>query len=558
MDWSFGLLSAHERAVFRRLSVFAGSFSLEAAEAICASEPEDAYDVLDVLSSLIDKSLVVMEPRRGEARYRLLETIRQYGQDKLREAAEPAAVRRRHRDWYALLATQAESETVEARQKSVFDRLEAEHENLRAALAWSLEQQEAETAAKIGTAISRFWLLRGYMSEGRRWLERALSGFPDRNAARVKALNVAAILASLQDDNTTARILVEESLELGRELGDTKQTGYALYTLARLARVEGHYARAVTFLEESLSLFRAVGQKDDVALVLSDLGLSVLYLGEYERATALCAESLALSREMGDLRGIASWLANLATVTLARGDTRRATELCEESLAIRKGLGYKGGIGHTLAIMGRIALYQGAYERATVCYQESLTLRQETGEKEGIATALEGLAAVTGMQGQPVSAARLYGSTESLRNLLGAPLTPIDRAYYLQTIAAVRAQLDEPTFLKAWTQGQAMTLEEAIAEAVQVQVRDHIPPTPGAALVASPLTVPPQGNSFGLSPREIEVLRLVTQGLTTTQIAQQLVISPRTADAHLRSIYSKLEVTSRAAATRSALEHQLV
>src|SRR5215510_3527686 len=205
-----------------------------------------------------------MEPRRGEARYRLLETIRQYGQDKLREAAEPAAVRRRHRDWYARLAAQAESETVEARQKSVFDRLEAEHENLRAALGWSLEQQEAETAAKIGAAISRFWLLHNYMSEGRRWLERTLSGFPDKNATRVKALNIAAILASLQDDNQTARILVEESLELGRELGDTKQTGYALYTLARLARVEEHYARAVTFLEESLSLFRELGQKDDM------------------------------------------------------------------------------------------------------------------------------------------------------------------------------------------------------------------------------------------------------------------------------------------------------
>jgi predicted ATPase len=208
------LVVSTRTGVFRRLSVFAGSFSLEAAEAICAGEPEDAYDVLDVLSSLIDKSLVVMEPRRGEARYRLLETIRQYGQDKLQECAEAATMRRHHRDWYAGLAQRAEPETLEARQKSVFDRLEAEHEDLRAALGWSLEQQDAETAARIGAAISRFWLLRGYMSEGRRWLERALSGFSEKNAVRVKALNVAAILASLQDDNNTARRLVEESLEL--------------------------------------------------------------------------------------------------------------------------------------------------------------------------------------------------------------------------------------------------------------------------------------------------------------------------------------------------------
>ena len=558
MDWSYGLLSAHERAVFRRLSVFAGSFSLEAAEAICAGEPGEAYDVLDVLSSLIDKSLVLMEQRRGEARYRLLETIRQYGQDKLQEFAEAATVHRHHRNWYARLAEQAEAETLAARQQSVFDRLETEHENLRAALGWSLEQQEAETAAQIGAAISRFWLLRGYMSEGRRWLERALSGFSEKNAVRVKALNIAAMLASLQDDNKTARTLVEESLELSRELADRKQTGYALYTLGRLARVEGNYAGAVTFLEESLALFRELGRKDDVALVLSDFGLTVLYLGEYERATALCEASLALSREMGDLRGIASWLANLAIVTLARGDDQRATELCEESLAIRKALGYKGGCAHTLTILGRIALDQGAYERATACYKESLTLRQETGEKEGIATALEGLAAVTGMQGKPVNAARLCGSAESLRTLLSAPLTPIDRAYYQQTIAAIRAQLDEPTFLKAWTAGQAMTLEEAIAEAVQVKAREHIPPTTAPAPVETPSTSSARGNPFGLTAREIEVLRLVTQGLTTTQIAEQLMISPRTADAHLRSIYSKLEVTSRAAATRSAIEHKLI
>ncbi len=558
MDWSYSLLSAHEQAFFRRLSVFAGSFSLEAAEAICAGEPGEAYDVLDVLSSLIDKSLVLMEQRSGEARYRLLETIRQYGQDKLQECAEAAKVRRKHRDWYARLAEQAESETLEARQVLVFDRLEAEHENLRVALGWSLEQQEAETAAQIGAAIFRFWLLRGYMSEGRSFLERALSGFSAKNAVRAKALNVAAILASLQDDYTTARTLVEESLEVSRELAERKQTGYALYILGRLARIEGNYAGAVTFFEESLSLFRALGQEHDIALVLSGLGLTVLYLGEYERATALCEESLALSRELGDPRGIASWLANLGMIMLARGDDKRAKELCEESLAIRKALGYKGGCAHTLTILGRIAQDQGAYERATACYKESLTLRQETGEKEGIATALEGLAAVTGMQGQAVSAARLYGSAESLRTLLGAPLTPIDRPYYQQTVAALRAQLDEPTFLKAWTEGQAMTLEEAIAEAVQVKAREHIPPTTPPAPVETPSTSPSRGNPFGLTAREIEVLRLVTQGLTTTQIADSLMISPRTADAHLRSIYRKLLVTSRAAATRSAIEHKLI
>jgi non-specific serine/threonine protein kinase len=558
MDWSYHLLSAQEQACFRRLSVFAGSFSLEAAEAICAGEPGEAYDVLDVLSSLIDKSLVLMEQRRGEARYRLLETVRQYGQDKLQECAEAAKLRRKHRDWYARLAEQAEAETQEAQQLSVLDRLEAEHENLRVALGWSLEQQEAETAAQIGASIRLFWLLRGYMSEGRSWLERALSGISAKNAVRAKALNAAATLASLQDDYPTARTLAEESLQLSREQALSKQTGYALYILGRLSRIEGNYAGAVTSFEESLALFRALGQKQDMALVLSGLGLAVLYLGEYERATALCEESLALSRELDDPRAIASWLANLGMVMRARGDAQRAKALCEESLAMRRMLGYKGGIAHTLAVLGRIALDQGEYERATACYQESLTLRQETGEQEGISTALEGLAAVTGMQGQPVRAARLSGAASSLRTLLGAPLPPIDHRSYEQTVAALRAQLDETIFTAAWAEGQAMPLEEALAEAMQVKAREHLPPMTPPAPRETPSTSPSRGNPFGLTAREIEVLRLLTQGLTTVQIAEQLMISPRTADAHVRSIYSKLFVTSRAAATRAAIEHKLI
>ncbi|MFL5590073.1 MAG: tetratricopeptide repeat protein [Ktedonobacteraceae bacterium] len=558
IEWSYHLLPEKERILFRRLSVFLGSFALEAAEAVCAGNGLKQDEVLDLLSHLVDKSLVAVTQRSGEARYRLLETIRQYAQEKLHEFGEAAPMRRNHRDWYARLAEQAKAETLEARQGSWFERLEAEHENLRVALGWSLDQQEAETAARIGAGIFRFWLLRGYISEGRLWMERALSGFSEKNAVRAQALNVAVVLTIQQDDSKRAKTLAEESLDLCRELADRKETGYALNTLGWLAHNEGDYAGAVTFFEESLALFRELGQKHDIALVLSSLGLTVLSLGEYERAAALCEESLAISRERGDPSSIASVLTNLGIITLARGDVERAKELCEESLARRKTLVDKGGCAHTLTILGRIALIQGDDERATACYKESLTLRLETGEKEGIATALEGLAAVAGMQGQPVRAVRLYGSAQSLRTMLGAPLTPIDRSSYEQTVAAVRALFDEPTFLNAWTEGQAMPLVEAIAEAAQVKVREHITPSPVPAPLDTPSTSPFRGNPFGLTDREIEVLRLVTQGLTTLQIAERLIISPRTADAHLRSIYSKLGVTSRAAATRSAIEHKLV
>jgi len=518
IEWSYHLLPEKERILFRRLSVFLGSFALEAAEAVCAGNGLEQDEVLDLLSHLVDKSLVAVTQRSGEARYRLLETIRQYAQEKLLEFGEAAHMRRNHRDWYARLAEQAKAETLEARQGSWFELLEAEHENLRVALGWSLDQQEAETAARIGAGIFRFWLLRGYISEGRLWMERALSGFSEKNAVRAKALNVAVVLTIQQDDYKRAKTLAEESLDLCRELADRKETGYALNTLGWLAHNEGDYAGAVTFFEESL----------------------------------------AISRERGDPSSIASVLTNLGIITLARGDVERAKELCEESLARRKTLVDKGGCAHTLTILGRIALIQGDDERATACYKESLTLRLETGEKEGIATALEGLAAVAGMQGQPVRAVRLYGSAQSLRTMLGAPLTPMDRSSYEQTVAAVRALLDEPTFLNAWTEGQAMPLVEAIAEVAQVKVREHITPSPVPAPQDTPSTSPFRGNPFGLTGREIEVLRLVTQGLTTLQIAERLIISPRTADAHLRSIYSKLGVTSRSAATRSAIEHKLV
>ena len=558
IDWSHHLLSEKERILFRRLSVFMGGFTLEAAEAVCAGNGIEQDEVLDLLSHLIDKSLVAVAERSGEARYRLLETIRQYGQDKLQEFGEAANLRRNHCDWYVGLSERAESEILGARQGSWFDRLEVEHDNLRAALGWSLEQKEAETAARMGAAIWRFWLLRGYMSEGRRWLERALAGFSERTAVRAKALHAAGVLASHQDDYARAKPLVEESLELWRALGDRQGSAYALHSLGLLAHNGGNYEGAVSFFEESLQLSRELENHYGMTLALSGLGLTVLYLGDYERASVLCEESLALSRERGDPRSIASALTNLGITVLERGDDKRARTLCEESFTMRQQLGDKGGSAHSLAILGRIAMHQSDYERATTCYEESLTLRQETGEKEGIATALEGLAAVAGVGGQPISAARLYGSAEFLRDTLGAPLTPTDRSYYKQTVAAVRAQHDEATFQRAWTEGRAMTLEQAIAAAKQVKAPEHITPVSVRTPVETSSTSPSRGNPFGLTAREIEVLRLVTQGLTYAQIAEQLIISPRTADAHLRSIYGKLGVTSRSAATRYAIEHKLV
>jgi predicted ATPase/DNA-binding CsgD family transcriptional regulator len=558
IDWSHNLLPEKERILFRRLAVFMGGFTMEAAEAVCAENGLEQNEVLDLLSHLVDKSLVAVVERGGETRYRLLETIRQYGLDKLPEFGETASLRRSHRDWYLGFAERAASQVMGAEQAKWFDRLEGEHDNLRAALAWSLESGEAEKAARMGVAIWRFWQVRGYMSEGRRWLERALAGFSEQTSVRAETLLAAGVLASLQDDYDRAKTLLQESLGVCLELADRQGAGYALCSLGILAHSEGDYQGAVIFFEQSLQLFREVEDRYGRTLALAGLGLTLLYLGNYERASVLCEESLALSRERGDPRSIASALTNLGIAMLERGEDERANVLCEESLALRRKLGHKGGCAHTLIILGRIAMHQGDYDQAIACYEESLALRQETGEKEGIATALEGMAAVAAMQGQPMSAARLYGFAESFRNMLGAPLTPLDRSYYEQSVAAVRVQLDEPTFLKAWSEGQAMPLEQAIAAAKQVKAQEPITPASERSPAETTSTSTSRGNSSGLTSREIEVLRLVSQGLTTPQIAERLIISSRTADAHLRSIYSKLDVSSRAAATRYAIEHKLL
>ncbi len=456
MDWSYDLLSAQEQALFRRLSVFAGSFSLEAAEAICAGSPGEECDVLEVLSSLIDKSLVLMEQRSAEARYRLLETMRQYGQEKLRQAGEVAAVRRRHCDWYVRFAERAGPETVGLQQIEWFHRVELEHDNIRTALAWSLEQAEAEPGARIGVAIWHFWLYRGYLTEGRHMLERILKHFSEQTSVRAKVLHAAGLLAFYQDDYARANILLEESLDLSRALPDRLGIAYALTSLGNLTRSRGDYQQATTLYEESLPLLRELGDKRVMALALSGWGLALLALGEYERAIARCEESLALARELGSPQSIAGSLTTLAIAVLDRGDYGRARVLCEESLAIRQKLGDKGGSAHTLTILGRVALSQGSYEQAKEHYDESLSLRQELGDKEGIASALEGLACVAQGQGQPLSAARLYGAAQALRDAIGAPLPPTDRASYERTVADVRVQLDAAAFEKAMDRGASI------------------------------------------------------------------------------------------------------
>ncbi len=561
MDWSYSQLSEQERLLFRRLSVFAGGFTLEAAEAICTGEGIDKAEILDVLARLVDKSLVVVEEHEGEGRYRLLETIRQYSQERLWEAEEVARMQERHWTWYTGLVERAGLELLGKEQAAWFNRFEREHDNLRAALGNLLERGEAGIAARVGGgALWHFWFYRGYLTEGRTILERILTQYSEQTSTRAWVLLNAGVLARYQDDSTRATILLEESLDLSRGLADRRLIAYILSALGELRYSRGDYEQATTLYEECLPLLRELGDTLVLPLALSKWGQVLLALGEYERSRSLCEESLTHARELGSPDRVASSLTALALALLEQGNDERARVLSEESLAIWQQLGNKSGCASALSILGRLALQQGDVERATRCYQQSLALRQETGEKGGVAAALEGLARVAAVQRQSCSAAQLYGAAEALRKTMGTPLPPTERTSQEHALAAVRADLDETAFAQAWAEGRAMELSQAMAAALEVREQFSAPQVPPTALASQDLSRsdPSRTNLFGLTARETQVLQLVSLGLTDAQIAEKLVISPRTAEAHVRSFLNKLGVSSRTAATRFAIAHQLV
>lgn len=425
MDWSYDLLSDSERALARRLAVFAGGWTLGAAEQVCSEPPISAAEVPALLAQLVDKSLVAMERQGEEARYWLLETVRQYLQKAAAEAQEMERTRRRHRDWYAELADTAERECVGRQQSFWCDRLELEHDNFRAALDWSLiDCADSGVALHLAGALYPLWYLRGHFTEGREWLERALS----RSAAappfaRAKALHTAGWLAQVQLDDVRAVELAEENLALQRQLGDTQGTARALI------------------------LFGAATQNR----------------GDYETARQHLEQGLTASRKLGDTVGMGIALNNLGQVARRRRDYAAARSAYEEALALRRDMGDEGGTAVQLDNLGRVAMYEGQWDRAEALLAEAVTIRHRLGFKWGIATSLTGLAAVAAERGMPERAARLLGAAEALLGTLGAYLYKSDRLDYERTVTRLQASMDETALRMAKARGQAMTLTETIA-----------------------------------------------------------------------------------------------
>jgi predicted ATPase/DNA-binding SARP family transcriptional activator/DNA-binding CsgD family transcriptional regulator len=505
LDWSHELLSEAEQALFGRLSVFAGSWTLEAAEEVCSAEGIEREEILDLLSRLVDKSLVLAERKAGGAlRYRMLEPVRQYARERLEEGGQTEHVQERHARHYLALAEMAEPELMGSRPVACLERLETEYGNLRAALSWALDAGEepaerAERGLRLAAALGRFWDAHG-PGEGRRWLEKglAMSGAAPASV-RAKALNEAGFIAVYEGD-----------------------------------------PQAMALLEESLTLYKELGDRSGVAAAISNLGHAVLHLGERERMLSLREEVEALLPEPLDKRTAAHLLQFLGFAALSEMDFEQMeSPRLEEALALFRESGDIRGVAICLPSLGMISLSQGDPERAAALFEESLVLQRELKNKTAIHFGLLGMAGVSALRGQPARAAKLIGASEALREAIGLVFTPLADGHfgYEGYLAAVRAGLGEASFEAAFSEGRTMSPEQATEYALGTEdasPRETTPEPPAAAPPPDPLT-----------RRQREVALLIRRGLSNAQIAEALAISKNTVANHVATILRKLDLPSR-------------
>ncbi|MFQ5340096.1 MAG: tetratricopeptide repeat protein [Anaerolineae bacterium] len=420
VDWSYNLLSEGERTLFNRLSVFAGGLTLEAAEAVGVGDGVETYDILDLLSRLVDKSLVE-EEADDSIRYQLLETLRQYGQEQLAVSGELANAQHRHATYFLALVEEAEQALMGPQQATWLDRLESEHDNLRAALRWARESGDAEAGLCLSGALWYFWSVRGYYTEGRRRLTESLA-LPEASeymASRAKVLHGIGELAQNQGDYDAARSFLEESLTLFHELKDRQGIAKTLNSLGNTAYWQADLAKSRSFYEESLAIRRDLGDKPGMAASLNNIGLLAWRQGDYTVARSRYEESLAIYRDQGDQRGIALAINNLGSVAGEQGDHAAARALFEESLAIQRALGDRQGIAYALINLGSVAGEQGDYVASRSFLEESLAIQQALGDRWGIATALHDLGDVTYYQGDYAAARSFYEESLAIRQELG-------------------------------------------------------------------------------------------------------------------------------------------
>ncbi len=525
--WSYDLLDEAEQRLFRRLAVFVGGCTLEAAEDVVQRsafnvqrggsqtlnvERGTLNDVLDGLASLVDKSLLrQVDGPNGEPRFVMLETIREYGLEQLEASGEAAEVRRQHLAWFTDLAARGQVGIHSLDGAAWLDRLAADLDNFRAALAWSLadpDRSSLQAGLVLAGALFQFWHIRAYLAEGQRWFEQTLAADRERGRAgaaadasgdrlepslsvartgafgahpRVVALNELALLYRHVGDVQRATQPAEQALALAREVGDRVGEGHALVELGVIADATGEYERAIPLLEAGLALFRSLDDRLGIWRGTNVLGQTLIGLGDDERPRELFEESLAVVRSMGHQWSVAAQLRSLGIVAYRQGDLDRAMELLEESLAVWATLRATRGPHDALCELGHVLVARSDPQRAAARYAASLELCKEMGDRLGIARCLEGLAGVVaatsdgGAETGLIRAVRLLGAAAALRQALGVPVSRVDRPTFERAVAAVRAGVGEDAFAAAWAEGRALPLDEAIEVALEVARQTQAP-----------------------------------------------------------------------------------
>jgi predicted ATPase/transcriptional regulator with XRE-family HTH domain len=445
VSWSYDLLELHEQTLFRRLAVFAGGFSLQAAEAVCGWDVAGEGRVLETLASLVDNSLLVSRAEGNadlggaEPRFMMLETIREYASERLGSGGEAEEMQRAHAGFFLALAEAVQPESSSHMLTEWLEVLEREHENLRAALRWAIQSRDVDLGTRLTLTMWRFWPEHHHVTEGRRWLEEVLTlGEPE---------------GGVREPTLSAR-----------------RWAFLHLVTGMLAGGQGDFDRAVELFEECLLLYRNMGHRKGMSGPLRELGAAAYHRGDFERAVRLSEQALAISREYGSAFGSGLAVCTLADALRARGDIERARTLLEESLSSLRRQTYPLRVANALAItlsrLGNIECELGRYERAQALHRESLELALRFGFTFDMFVSLEGMARVEALQGRPQRSARLLGASAAQREDIGTRLTPVTRADYDRATNAARAELGEEAFEASWAEGHATPLEVTISEAI--------------------------------------------------------------------------------------------
>lgn len=558
LDWSHALLSPEEQTVLRRLSVFMGGWTMEAAEEVVAFD-FPRHVCIETHASLVDKSLIAVDRQHGETRYLFLETVRMYALEKLEEAGETKVLRDLHLAFILRWAEQGDRHLRSPAQQEWVSRFDAEHENIRAALHWGeFSEDRAEASLRLAAACAMYWNLRGFYREGRARFDSALGGPGARRPTmvRARALQGAGSLAYLQSDYPAARALEEESLAIYRSLGEDGRAGAAwvLEMLAEVATEVGDYELVPDLMEESLATFRELNQRDEIAQVLLQFGWAAMRAGEYERASLMLEEGLELLRELGNTFQIGLALAGSGELAVRLGDYDQAAQFLEESLSLRRELGNPWGVATSLGSLGWVALMRRDFDELRSRLRESLQIRQEIGDPGGIAWCLEKLAEAIILEAQVLPArlrrkelrraARVYGAAEALRAPIGSVIDPADQPGYDAIVAGLQAKLGEKVFAESWAEGEGQSLQESIEDALAL-------PDNKMSLTAAQAA---KASFGGLSSREREVAVLISRGKTNREIAEALTVGNKTVETYVTRILNKLGLQTRVQIATWALE----